>query len=621
MKDKRVTDEDLKQFTRDESARAILEVKDLADEEVKNYRDETIVIEPMKTMLSRDRYNSDFETKSDMSAEMTVEDLIDIFTIRKVEDLYLVRADYDNQKMIELKKDWFVKIATDLGWNKTKRDSFWRELISFDFETLNMRKVELQLSNDDLTFSKTLTPSIDEIIDHLTHNEITALQIKQILFSIAIGQRLEDRVILISGHRTRKKLFMQVLKSISKNRMIKSSLKKLQKDSFEKLISRVIYVDSASTENELERLLEEMTSQIVMIEDDKYIGEPSRLVAVQFDRSTIDGLEAKIETLKTVQFVEEAINALENEEDVKTNRYLRRSLEEDDRLQEFLKYLNDIALIGNESLPSAMLYALYLDYCRYRKIASEFKSQSQFSKAISDSLMKYRYILSEKTERVRSVIKSGRFEPTLADDLLETNLHFKDLYEENKASKIFNLRFDLVESSVQNVESAIYNTTEIRLRRLTEQVARELRSDSKMTAYVERYASTIESMISDIIRESTFKTIELTKYLAQEIFMHDAKDVKARLRDVETISRLELTANLRAVLIKDLYLEADAFSSIEKSFRYDQLDKKLIDLLSHRKDTRAKKLLKTFSTTVDRIRKQRVRDNVIIEICKNVRLI
>ena len=47
----------------------------------------------------------------------------------------------------------------------------------------------------------------------------------------------------------------------------------------------------------------------------------------------------------------------------------------------------------------------------------------------------------------------------------------------------------------------------------------------------------------------------------------------------------------------------------------------MIKLLTDRKDTKAKKLLKTFSTSVDRNKKQKVRENVITEICKNVRLV
>ena len=622
MNDTRVMDEDLQIFAKDESVRAILEIKDLSDENLLRLRDESTFIEPIRSMTSSSQYNSDFEAVRDLSTDMTVEDLIDVFNIRVIEnEEYLVRSDYDESRTIQMTKDWLVKIMNDLGWNKTRRDNFWREMMSFEFETINLKEIDVQSEDCKLSSSRALIPSINEIVEQLTSNELTAQQLKQIFYSAMIGQRLEDRAIVISGHKTRKKLFENAIKSLAKNRVMKLSLKKLQKDSFEKSISRAVIVDSSATESELERLMNEMESQIVIIDDTNYVGDAARLVAVQLDRSALDGLESKIEALKTIEFVEEAFESLENEDKIKTNRYIRRSLEEDDRLQEFMRYLNDIAMIGNESLPSSMLYALYLDYCRYRKVQPEFKNQSQFSKTIADSLIKYRYVLSEKTERIKSAVTSGRLESKLIEDILETNLHFKDVYETNKASKVFNLRFDLIESSIQNIESSIYNVTDVRLRRLTDRYRSKILKNPEIVEYVQRYSNEIESMISESVKESTFKTIELTRYLAQQIFMNDLESVKVRFSNIESISQLELTTNLRIVLIKDLYSAADTLESIDRAFRYEELDREMIKLLADRKDTKAKKLLKTFSTSVDRNKKQKVRENVITEICKNVRLV
>lgn len=622
MNDTRVMDEDLQIFAKDESVRAILEIKDLSDENLRLLRDESTFIEPIRPMTSSSQYNSDFEAVRDLSTDMTVEDLIDVFNIRMIEnEEYLVRSDYDESRTIQMTKDWLVKIMNDLGWNKTRRDNFWREMMSFEFETINLKEIDVQSEDCKLSSSRALIPSINEIVEQLTTNELTAQQLKQIFYSAMIGQRLEDRAIVISGHKTRKKLLENAIKSLTKNRVMKLSLKKLQKDSFDKSISRAVIVDGSATESELERLMNEMESQIVIIDDANYVGDAAKLVAVQLDRSALDGLESKIEALKTIEFVEEAFESLENEDKIKTNRYIRRSLEEDDRLQEFMRYLNDIAMIGNESLPSSMLYALYLDYCRYRKVQPEFKNQSQFSKTIADSLIKYRYVLSEKTERIKSAVTSGRLESKLIEDILETNLHFKDVYETNKASKVFNLRFDLIESSIQNIESSIYNVTDVRLRRLTDRYRSKILKNPKIVEYVQRYSKEIESMISESVKESTFKTIELTRYLAQQIFMNDIETVKTRFANIESISQLELTTNLRIVLIKDLYSAADTLESIDRAFRYEELDREMIKLLADRKDTKAKKLLKTFSSSVDRNKKQKVRENVITEICKNVRLV
>lgn len=622
MNDTRVMDEDLQIFAKDESVRAILEIKDLSDENLLRLRDESTFIEPIRSMALSSQYNSDFEAVRDLSTDMTVEDLIDVFNIRMIEnEEYLVRSDYDESRTIQMTKDWLVKIMNDLGWNKTRRDNFWREMMSFEFETINLKEIDVQSEDCKLSSSRALIPSINEIVEQLTANELTAQQLKQIFYSAMIGQRLEDRAIVISGHKTRKKLFENAIKSLTKNRVMKLSLKKLQKDSFDKSISRAVIVDGSATESELERLMNEMESQIVIIDDANYVGDAAKLVAVQLDRSALDGLESKMEALKTIEFVEEAFESLENEDKIKTNRYIRRSLEEDDRLQEFMRYLNDIAMIGNESLPSSMLYALYLDYCRYRKVQPEFKNQSQFSKTIADSLLKYRYVLSEKTERIKSAVTSGRLESSLIEDILETNLHFKDVYETNKASKVFNLRFDLIESSIQNIESSIYNVTDVRLRRLTDRYRSKILRNQAIAEYIQRYSDDIESMISRSVRESTFKTIELTRYLAQQIFMNDIETVKSRFANIESVSKLELTTNLRIVLIKDLYSAADTLESIDRAFRYEELDREMIKLLADRKDTKAKKLLKTFSSSVDRNKKQKVRENVITEICKNVRLV
>ena len=301
MNDTRVMDEDLQIFAKDESVRAILEIKDLSDENLLRLRDESTFIEPIRSMTSSSQYNSDFEAVRDLSTDMTVEDLIDVFNIRMIEnEEYLVRSDYDESRTIQMTKDWLVKIMNDLGWNKTRRDNFWREMMSFEFETINLKEINVQLEDCKLSSSRALIPSINEIVEQLTANELTAQQLKQIFYSAMIGQRLEDRAIVISGHKTRKKLFENAIKSLTKNRVMKLSLKKLQKDSFDKSISRAVIVDGSATESELERLMNEMESQIVIIDDANYVGDAAKLVAVQLDRSALDGLESKIEALKRI---------------------------------------------------------------------------------------------------------------------------------------------------------------------------------------------------------------------------------------------------------------------------------------------------------------------------------
>lgn len=623
MKDKRVTNEDLKIFAQSETLRSILEIKNIAELDLLNHRDSLIASIPTKMkMLKESNYNSNFEAVQDLPNDLTAEDLIETFQIAEIEEDYMIRADFDKDRMIELKKDWFNKVMTDRGHNKTKRDALWRDLTSYDHQRITLEEVDVQVEDDGLNTESTLIPTIDEIIEILSVNQMSAKQLKQIFYSAAIGQRLEDRTIILSGHKTCKSLFAQVIRSLTKNRLLQISTKKLAKDSFEKTVSQAIFLNNAATENDIEKIFDQLSSPLIIIEDFNFIDDPIRSVKVQLDRAAIDQIETKMNILKTNDFVNAATEDLLRCKDLQTNRYFRQTYEEDDRLQEFLRYLNDIALIGNESLPSAMLYALYLDYCRYRKIKSEFNNQFQFSKAMSESLLRYRYVLSEKTERIKSIVKSARLDARLVEDMLETNLHFKDLYESNRASKVFNLRFDLVESSIQNIESAIYEVTDLKARRLTDKYSQILHHrDERLRHATNLYSEQIERLIGEQVKESTFRTIELTKYLAQSLLTDLSSKVEERFRQIDSIVNLELTANLRITLINELYAAADQLDSIDRAFRYEELDTQMINLLSERKDTKAKKILKTFSTSVDRKKKQKAREIVISEICKNVRLI
>ena len=195
------------------------------------------------------------------------------------------------------------------------------------------------------------------------------------------------------------------------------------------------------------------------------------------------------------------------------------------------------------------------------------------------------------------------------------------MYAVNKASKVFNLRFDLIETSIQRIEALIYNVTDIRLRNLTDRYRSKAIQHPEISKYVQQYATQIESLVSQSVKESTFQTIELTRYLAQQIVTSDIESLKLKLQNIESISQLELTMNLRIVLIHDLYAAADSLDGIDRSFRYDELDREMIKLLADRKDLKAKNLLKTFSSAVDRNKKMNVRNSVITAICQNVRLV
>lgn len=625
MKDKRVTEEDLKHFSKLEAFRSILEIRDLSDNEISRYRDETLRSIKLPKQIENMSYVSNRDAIHDMKSvglELSVEDLEQFFNVYRLNDEYLIRSDYDASKTVELTKEWLFRILTEIGFNKPQRDKFWRDLKSFEFRACDINKFDVQKIDTDLSTNSSLIPTIEEVVENLSSNETVRMQLKQILYSIVIGHRFEDRAILMSGHKTRKKLFLQVIKALSINRMVSDSYKKLLKDSFDLEISKAIFIDGIATESEIDRLFDNLNHQIVLIDENSYVGDKIKLINVQLDRSPLDNVESKIETILTVDFVIKAATSLKSDSELlQTNRYIRMSSEDDDRLQEFMKYLTEITLIGNESIPSAMLYALYLDYCRYRKVKSEFQNQSQFSKAISESLIKYRYVLSEKTERIRAAIKSERLSSSLVEDLLETNLHFKDLYETNRASKVFNLRFDLVESSIENIESMIYPVTDFKVYRYSDKYIESSDKNDELSISAEMIALDIESLVSDTVKESTFRTIELMKYLSREIVMNGLKDVSERLSKVESIVSMDLTANLRIDLILDNYRKADSLEKIERAFRYNEIDQSLIEILSKRNDTRAKKLLKTFKSSVDRNKKQRVRENVISEICKNVRVV
>ena len=140
-------------------------------------------------------------------------------------------------------------------------------------------------------------------------------------------------------------------------------------------------------------------------------------------------------------------------------------------------------------------------------------------------------------------------------------------------------------------------------------------------------------MISNKVKDSAFQTFELIRFLSRNLFLDcknfdvdkddlDLEELVAQISQVEKILENDMSSSLKMRLIEDqyqkIYSMTDAF---ERSVKTDEFDNKLLELLKDRSDFRSERMFREFRKTVDRLRKNKIRLQMIEMLCKEVKVI
>ena len=424
----RVSDLELEQFLRSEIAKKMLMIDEgeFADT-LRRIRDSVSTIEG-RTKI----YSSVFESEEDLEERLESMlkedlDLIDLLQIVSVEDV-LYRFNFDTKTMLPLDRRELRRICSFM--NKTRFDKVIREIEkSSEVSRFSADSIETYAFEPELSKLEIVTPTLQEVLDLLSEDESAKLLILQILLQVVYDYRFENRLIVVSGSKTRKELFTSLLKVVSDGRVASTTVKMYDKkiSTCDLISSKVLFIDSdISRQTQISKAVE--SSHFVSVTDEFNVKTfLSNAIVLPLDRSDIDEIDSKIELIETISSRDSILKDLESRKDeVKFNRLIRSDNRLNRRLIEFIDYLREMSVLGREEIPSSFIYALYLDYCSFRRLKSEYASQSAFTKEISIMLSDHKYYVAEKSERVKTVLKRADFSDEYLSELKSSNLRISE---------------------------------------------------------------------------------------------------------------------------------------------------------------------------------------------------
>lgn len=633
-RDTRVSSEDVERFLEQEIAAKILEIDqgNLSDDLRKIRNDLNI------KNLGRMRFANDlssFDALKSKLAEIDPADsdlIAEKLKIVKVED-QLYRYDYDHSVILPFEKSYLKECMPFL--NKVQLDTLFREILASKLLEFKAEEIDTYLKLSRLSDRDVLIPSIQEVMNDLTEDNTTQQLILQVLLEIFYDYRLENKLIVLSGAESRKSLFKSLVKSISDDRVFSSTFKSLDKKSNELdlISSRVVFVTSEiGFEHQISKYLS--MNQFLLVTDEANFKDSFSVIEIPLDRTEIDELDVKTSVIETIKFRDSAVSELsETKDSLRLNRVLRSSNHLNQRLNEFVVYLREISILGREEIPSSVLYALYLDFCSFHRSKSEFSSQLSFTKDLSKILAEHKYYLTDKSERAKSVLRRSEFTEEFIRDLASSNLRFKEVIDDNKISKVYRLRLDVKELNEKLVERRLYQVSELKAYSVSQFYIEEcLAKNEQLIKFI---SSKLDKLISSKVKDSAFQTFELIRFLSRNLFLDcknvdlenaksdlDLEELILQISEVERILENDMSSSLKMRLIEDqyqkIYSMTDAF---ERSVKTDEFDNKLLELLKDRSDFRSERMFREFRKTVDRLRKNKIRSQMIEMLCKEVKVI
>ena len=631
----RVSDAELEQFLRSELAKKMLIIDE--GEFVDTLRDIRRSVETIKGRVKI--HSSLFESEDDLVERLEDLlkddlDLIDLLQIVSVEDV-LYRFNFDTKTMIPLDRRDLRRICSFM--NKTRFDKAAREIEKSNLlSRFSADSIETYAKESELSKQEIVTPTLQEILDLLSEDEATKLLILQILLEVVYDYRFENRLIVMSGSKTRKELFASLLKVVSDGRVASTTVKMFDKKSStpDLISSKVLFIDSdISRQAQISKAVE--SSHFISVADEFNVKTYlSNSILLPLDRSDIDDVDSKIELIETVSSRESIIRDLESrKEEVKFNRFVRSDNRLNRRLIEFIDYLREMSVLGREEIPSSFIYALYLDYCSFRRLKTEYSSQSAFTKEISLMLADHKYYVAEKSERVKTVLKRSEFSDEYLSELKSSNLRVKEILDNNKISKIFKMNLDVKDLNERLIERRMYHVSDLRLYSLHESLIDRCIDQNRET--IDNLARRLTHLISHNVRDSAFETYELVRFLTRNLFLdcqnfdlresekvEDLNEIYLQTTDIEKILQTDVSSSLKMRLVLDQFEKLteieDRFS---RSIEIDRLDSILLKLLESHSDFRFMRMKNDFSKTVDPKRKLKLRTQMIEMLCKDVKVV
>ena len=631
----RVSDAELEQFLRSELAKKMLIIDE--GEFVDTLRDIRRSVETIKGRVKI--HSSLFESEDDLAERLEDLlkddlDLIDLLQIVSVEDV-LYRFNFDTKTMIPLDRRDLRRICSFM--NKTRFDKAAREIEKSSLlSRFSADSIETYAKESELSKQEIVTPTLQEILDLLSEDEATKLLILQILLEVVYDYRFENRLIVMSGSKTRKELFASLLKVVSDGRVASTTVKMFDKKSStpDLISSKVLFIDSdISRQAQISKAVE--SSHFISVADEFNVKTYlSNSILLPLDRSDIDDVDSKIELIETVSSRESILRDLESrKEEVKFNRFVRSDNRLNRRLIEFIDYLREMSVLGREEIPSSFIYALYLDYCSFRRLKTEYSSQSAFTKEISLMLADHKYYVAEKSERVKTVLKRSEFSDEYLTELKSSNLRVKEILDNNKISKIFKMNLDVKDLNERLIERRMYHVSDLRLYSLHESLIDRCIDQNRET--IDNLAKRLTHLISHNVRDSAFETYELVRFLTRNLFLdcqnfdlresekvEDLNEIYLQTTDIEKILQTDVSSSLKMRLVLDQFEKLteieDRFS---RSIEIDRLDSILLKLLESHSDFRFMRMKNDFSKTVDPKRKLKLRTQMIEMLCKDVKVV
>lgn len=634
-RDTRVSDEELEQFLRSELTKKMLTIDEGAFVDTLRKIRESVATDKRRTKL----YLDFFESERDMSERLESVldddlDLVDYLQIVSVEDV-LYRFNFDTKTMLPLDKQELRRICSFM--NKTRFDKLMREIEkSGNVSKFSAEDIETYSSESGLSRLDIVTPTLQEVLDLLSEDESTKMLILQILLQVVYDYRFENKLIVVSGAKSRKELFASLLKVVSDDRVASTTVKMYDKKRMtsDLISSKVLFIDSdISRQTQINKAVE--SSHFVSVTDEFNVKTfLANSILLPLDRSDIDDVDSKIELLETVSSKDAILKELESRRDeVKFNRLVRSENRLNKKLIEFIEYLRETSVLGREEIPSSFIYALYLDYCSFRRLKSDYTSQSAFTKEISLMLSDHKYYVAEKSERVKTVLKRSDFSDSYLEEMKSSNLRVKELLDNNKISKVFKLNLDVKDLNERLIEKRMYHVSDIRLHSLHEGLIERCMEENR--EIVENLARRLKHLISDNVRDSAFETYELIRFLTRNLFLdcqsfdlahserlEDLNEIYSQVTKVDKILQTDVSSSLKMRLILDQFEELKKIEDrFNRSIEIDKLDTKLMNLLEEHSDFRSIRIKNDFAKTVDPKRKLKLRVQMIEILCKDVKVV
>lgn len=634
-RDTRVSDEELEQFLRSELSKKMLMIDE--GEFVDDLRKirESFNNDKSRTKIYLDFFGSEKDLLERLESVLEDDlDVIDYLQIVSVDDV-LYRFNFDTKSMLPLERSDLRRICSFM--NKTRFDKLMRDIEkSGNVSRFSADSIETYSEKPDLSKLDIVTPTLQEVLDLLSEDESTKMLILQILLQVVYDYRFEDKLIVVSGAKSRKELFASLLRVVSDDRVASTTVKMYEKKraTSDLISSRVLFIDSdISRQNQISKIVE--SSSFVSFTDEFNVKTfLSNSILLPLDRSDIDDVDSKIKLLETLSSRDAILTDLESRKDeVKFNRFVRSENRLNKKLIEFIEYLRETSVLGREEIPSSFIYAIYLDYCSFRRLKSDYTSQSAFTKEISLMLADHKYYVAEKSERIKTVLKRSDFSDEYLEEMKSSNLRVKELLDNNKISKVFKLNLDVKDLNERLIEKRMYHVSDLRLYSLHEELIDKCLEENR--DLVDNLARRLKHLISDNVRDSAFETYELIRFLTRNLFLdcerfdlansdasEDLSEIYSQVTKITKILQTDVSSSLKTRLILDQFEELSKIEDrFNRSIEIDKLDAELMGLLEEHSDFRSIRIKNDFAKTVDPKRKLKLRVQMIEILCKDVKVV